>query len=105
VGRVDGRRGLLHGARVVDRLAIAGDEVGVLDLDHAPGGAGWTLDATPRVLDERADGLARCLLWPDAHDVDPRRASAFVGRVVALPATETFETFRTERAPCPVRTS
>ena len=97
VAGVDRRRRLLDGAHVVDRVAAAGDEVRIVELDRAAGRIRRALEAPPRILDQRSDRLAGMLLRADAHDLDARDETALVARVVALAAADALQPLRGER--------
>src|SRR5439155_11152458 len=96
--RVDRRRRLLDRAHVVDGVPSAGDEFRILELDRTPDRIGRAVVATPRILDQAADGLAGTRLGPDAHHLDARDPAPLVARVVALALAEALEPLGGERA-------
>src|SRR5262249_45297700 len=86
--RVDHRGRLLDRAHVVDRLAVAGDEVRILELDRAAARVVGTRDAAPRVFDQRAQRLVGLDARADAHHLDAGDHVSLVARVVALAAAQ-----------------
>src|SRR5262249_51221084 len=94
--RVDHRGRLLDRAHVVDRLAGAGDEVRILELDPAAARVVGTRDAAPRVFDQRAQRLVGLDARADAHHLDAGDHVSLVARVVALAAAQAGQTLGRE---------
>src|SRR5262245_51194557 len=96
-GGVDRGRRLLDRAGVVERVAAAVEEFGILDRDLAPGRVRPAVETLPRVLDQSPDRLVPTDLRPDADDLDAGDEPSLVAWVVALAAAEAVEPLAAER--------
>src|SRR6516162_8358860 len=88
---VDGRRGLLDRAHVVEDVAPVDREVGIVELDHAAGLVARTFEAAPGVFDERRNRFTLTSLRADADDLDAGDQVPLVARVVTLAAAERLQ--------------
>src|SRR5262249_44855423 len=91
VGGVHGERRLLDRADVVDGLAGAGRELGVVELDCAARGIRRAREGAPGIVDQPLERLAGPDLRADPHHLEARDAAPPLARVVALAAAEPLE--------------
>lgn len=94
---------LLDCAHVVDSGPPVNDEVLILELDDAACRVVLTFEGAPGIVNQGGDVLARGLLWPNSHHLDPCDTQPFVGWVVKLALAEMVESLGPDSSRSPGR--